>query len=321
MKVCLLKNFISCDYFEQGKIRFAGENVGGSLLVAHKECELLRWGLEGLLEIQSEVGARERSENFHVLERMFLPVGRDVLEVYYDAFERAEKPQGFVIFDVGQEAKYTYILLSGTVDQLTPILQKPDPDESKRFPDEGLPKNSKVLRRVKGDFFGYIDFHNSAPRGSRAIVTSSQATFLYFNKKVYTKMLEKDSKFRLVFKNALSNKKKPHPDQVNVIMSYMKSAKQQESLKLYKNAGKKTKKMLESGGPQISLSKIHTAVQSKIQFFKKNKEFGFSLKKTGEALCQQNLKEAEVASQIEREDYFNLAFLNSRKNAVAGPEP
>lgn len=95
-------------------------------------------------------------------------------------------------------------------------------------------------------------------------------------------MIKNHSKFRLVFNNALSSKKKPHPDQVNVIMSYMKSAKQQESLNLYKNAGKRTKKMLESSGHQ-SLSKIHTAVQQKIQFFKKNKEFGVSVKKTGEA--------------------------------------
>jgi hypothetical protein len=277
-----MKNLITGDYFEQGKISFAGENVGGGLLVAHKECELLRWGMGGLLEIQSEVRAREKSDNFHVLERTFLPIGRDVLEIYYDAFVRAEKPQGYVIFDVGQESKYTYILLSGTVNQLTPIAQKPDHNPSHRFPDEDLPKKSKIQSRVKGDFFGYIDFHNDAPRGSRAIVTSSQATFLYFNKEVWTKMIENHSKFRLVFNNALSSKKKPHPDQVNVIMSYMKSAKQQESLNLYKNAGKKTKKMLESGGHQ-SLSKIHTAVQQKIQFFKKNKEFGFSVKKTGEA--------------------------------------
>lgn len=121
-----MKNLITGDYFEQGKISFAGENVGGGLLIAHKECELLRWGMGGLLEIQSEVGAREKSDNFHVLERTFLPIGRDVLEIYYDAFVRAEKPQGFLIFEVGQESKYTYILLSGTVNQLTPIAQKPD---------------------------------------------------------------------------------------------------------------------------------------------------------------------------------------------------
>ena len=54
--------------------------------------------------------------------------------------------------------------------------------------------------------------------------------------------------------------------------------------------------------------------------FYTNEIFGLNIKKKDYALAEQNMKEADVAGKIERENYFNLGFLNTRKTAIESTE-
>ena len=218
------------DYFENGKIRFAGENVQSKPCICTSDGYMLKWSQQSQFRMKNDIDKKEKGDVLNQLERTLWPIKRDRLEDYYQHFQREHCSKGYIIYNYGEISKYCYVQLSGTAKELKseknilgPGIGSMSQDLQKKNGDAGRKQTirdqkSKGKFIDKGSVFGEKDFWHQNRRKSKAVVLSDNCHILSFTYEFYCRMTQENFRFSFAFEELVFSKTKLHPDMMNTLM-------------------------------------------------------------------------------------------------------